>query len=56
MEVDGPTVSVGVHFTGRTKSGTAGEADIVDVIDLEDGRIRRLWFCVDVAAWAAMLG
>jgi ketosteroid isomerase-like protein len=55
MEVDGPTVSVGVRFEGETVSGRRGEAEIVDVIHVEDGCIRRLWFCVDVGAWAAML-
>jgi uncharacterized protein (TIGR02246 family) len=45
--VAGPTVTVEIHFTGRTTAGAALEFDAVDVFDFDDeGRIARLssWY------------
>jgi ketosteroid isomerase-like protein len=43
----GDTVTVEIHFTGRTASGVALEFDAVDIFDFDaDGLIRRLssWY------------
>jgi uncharacterized protein (TIGR02246 family) len=44
--VCGDVATVEVHFTGVNRAGRRCEFDAVDVIDTEDGRIRRLtnWF------------
>jgi ketosteroid isomerase-like protein len=44
--VDGNAATVEVHFTGTTATGERLEFDAVDVIDIEEGRIRRLtnWY------------
>ena len=49
--VSGSTATVEVHFEGTTKAGRHGEAEIVDIIDIDDGRIRKLRFCVDLDVW-----
>ena len=44
--VDGNAATVEVHFTGTTAEGKTIEFEAVDVIDLENGKIRRLtnWY------------
>lgn len=45
----GDAVTVELHFRGRTAGGLALEFDAVDVFDLQDGRIRALSTCYDIA-------
>jgi ketosteroid isomerase-like protein len=47
--VCGDTVTAEVRFTGTTPSGKSVEFDAVDVIDIEDGRIKRLTNWYDIA-------
>lgn len=48
--VAGDTVTVEIHFIGRSADGVAVEFDAVDVFDLVDGRIQRVTNWYDVAA------
>lgn len=48
--VAGDSVTVEIHFVGRTASGSPVEFDAVDVFDLVDGRIAR------VSVWYDTLG
>ena len=47
--IDGDTVTVEVHFVGTTDEGRDVEFDAIDVIDLEDGRIKRITTWYDTA-------
>src|ERR1700751_1510425 len=47
--VCGDTITAEVRFVGTTPAGKRVEFDAVDVIDLEDGRIKRLSNWYDVA-------
>ena len=47
--VCGDTVTVEVHFTGTTPAGKHVEFDAIDVIDISDGRIKRLTNWYDIA-------
>jgi ketosteroid isomerase-like protein len=44
--VSGDSVTVEIHYEGRTTSGVPVAFDAVDVFDLEDGRIQRIsiWY------------
>lgn len=53
--VDGNTVTVEVHFVGTTEDGRELEFDAVDVIDLEDGRIKKLTNWYDTSKVRAMI-
>jgi ketosteroid isomerase-like protein len=46
--VHGDTVTAEIHFTATNRDGGPVELDCVDVIDLEDGRFRRLTFWCDL--------
>jgi len=49
--IDGTTTTVEVVFTGTTEDGREVRFEAVDVIDFEDGQIRRLsnWYDIDYA-------
>jgi ketosteroid isomerase-like protein len=53
--VAGNTVTVEIHFTGRSADGIEVEFDAVDVFDLVDGLIQRVTNWYDVAAVRALL-
>lgn len=53
--VAGDTVTVEIHFTGRSADGIDVEFDAVDVFDLVDGRIQRVTNWYDVAAVRSLL-
>ncbi len=53
--VAGDTVTVEIHYTGRSADGTEVEFDAVDVFDLRDGLIKRVTNWYDVAAVRALL-
>jgi ketosteroid isomerase-like protein len=53
--VAGDTVTVEIHFSGRSADGIEVEFDAVDVFDLVDGRIQRVTNWYDVAAVRALL-
>jgi ketosteroid isomerase-like protein len=51
--VSGDTAAVDIHFTGTMTDGRVVEFDAVDVIELEDGLIRRISYWYDEAAVVA---
>jgi uncharacterized protein (TIGR02246 family) len=53
--VCGAVATVEVHFTGVNRAGRACAFDAVDVIDVEDGRIRRLTNWYDLSIVGPML-
>jgi ketosteroid isomerase-like protein len=53
--IDGDTVTVEVHFVGTTNEGREVEFDAVDVIDLEDGKLKRITTWYDTARVLAMV-
>lgn len=53
--VSGDTVTVEVHFVGTTRAGRVVEFDAVDVIDLHEGRIKRLTNWYDTAKVRALI-
>jgi hypothetical protein len=53
--IDGRTVTVEVHFVGTVADGRELEFDAVDVIDVEDGRIKRLTNWYDTSKVRAMI-
>jgi ketosteroid isomerase-like protein len=53
--VAGDTVTVEIHFTGKSADGTEVEFDAVDVFDLIDGRIQRVTNWYDVAAVRSLM-
>ncbi|HSJ29101.1 MAG TPA: nuclear transport factor 2 family protein, partial [Acidimicrobiia bacterium] len=53
--VCGGSVTAEITFTGRTHDGTPVTFDVLDLFDLEDGRIRRLAIWHDVLRVRAML-
>ncbi|MFN2539642.1 MAG: nuclear transport factor 2 family protein [Mycobacteriales bacterium] len=48
--VSGQTAAVNIHFTGTMTDGKVIEFDAVDVIEYEDGLIRRISYWYDEAA------
>lgn len=53
--VAGDTVTVEIHFTGRSADGIDVKFDAVDVFDLVDGRIQRVTNWYDVAVVRSLL-
>lgn len=53
--VAGDTVTVEIHFTGKSADGIEVEFDAVDVFDLVDGCIQRVTNWYDVAAVRSLL-
>ena len=53
--VAGDTVTVEIHFSGRSADGIAVEFDAVDVFDLVEGKIRRVTNWYDTATVRALL-
>lgn len=53
--VSGSTVTVEVHFIGTTDDGRELEFDAVDVIDIEDGKIKKLTNWYDTSKVRAMI-
>jgi ketosteroid isomerase-like protein len=53
--IDGDTAVVEVHFVGTTKDGRDVEFDAVDVIDIEDGRVKKLTTWYDTAKVLALI-
>lgn len=48
--VSGQTAAVDIHFTGTMTDGKVIEFDAVDVIECEDGRIKRISYWYDEPA------
>jgi ketosteroid isomerase-like protein len=53
--IDDDTVIVEVHFVGTTNEGREVEFDAVDVIDLEDGRLKKITTWYDTARVLALI-
>jgi ketosteroid isomerase-like protein len=53
--IDGDAVTVEVHFVGTTKEGREIEFDAVDVIDLEEGKLKSVTTWYDTARVLAMI-
>jgi ketosteroid isomerase-like protein len=49
LVVAGRSAAVEVHFTGTTRNGSRLELDVLDLVDVDDGRIERLSFWIDLA-------